>query len=98
MGLLVESNWSFIVIRVWQVYIFKIFKRLGKLCKMECDSDDDMLYYSHQKLSSLIQKKGDRNAAIKDYLENLSYQPIKDFSEGSFIITYHFILASLLVS
>ncbi|RZC32846.1 NHL repeat-containing protein 2 [Asbolus verrucosus] len=49
---------------------------------MDSDSEDDMLYYSHQKLSSLIHKKGDKNAAIKDYLENLNYQPIKDFSQG----------------
>ncbi|XP_063909469.1 NHL repeat-containing protein 2 isoform X2 [Zophobas morio] len=49
---------------------------------MESDSEDDMLYYSHQKLSSLIREKGNKNAAIKEYLENLNYQPIKDFNQG----------------
>lgn len=49
---------------------------------MDSDSEDDMLYYSHQKLSSLIREKGNKNAAIKEYLEKLNYQSVKDFTPG----------------
>ena len=59
------------------------FRRLFRSLRMESDSEDDMLYYSHQKLSSLIREKGNKNAAIKEYLENLNYQPIKDFNQGN---------------
>ncbi|XP_969236.3 NHL repeat-containing protein 2 isoform X1 [Tribolium castaneum] len=57
------------------------FRRLFR-SRMDSDSEDDMLHYSHQKLSSLIRQKGNKNAAIKEYLENLNYHPIKDFASG----------------
>ncbi|XP_030751794.1 NHL repeat-containing protein 2 isoform X2 [Sitophilus oryzae] len=46
------------------------------------ESEDNYLYYSHEKLLGLIEKLGDKNAGIKEYLSTVKYAPIPDFKEG----------------
>jgi hypothetical protein len=69
-----------LLVRLAPTKIF--FRRFFRSLRMDSDSEEDMLHYSHQKLSSLIHKKSNKNAAIKEYLENLNYQPVKDFTPG----------------
>lgn len=49
---------------------------------MEVDSED--ITYSYEHLTSVLLEKGPGNesAAIKEYLKNLPYPPVKDFKAG----------------
>lgn len=46
------------------------------------ESAENYLYYSHEKLLNLIQQIGDEDTAVQEYLRNVKYAPIQDFTQG----------------
>ncbi|KAF7278869.1 NHL repeat-containing protein 2 isoform X2 [Rhynchophorus ferrugineus] len=46
------------------------------------NSDENYLYYSHEKLQGLIENSDSKERGIREYLRTVKYAPIQDFKEG----------------
>lgn len=63
-------------------FLNRIFQSLGRRA-FAMESMEDYLYYSHEKLVNYIQKSGDEDLGVQEYLKNVKYAPIPDFKKGT---------------
>lgn len=66
-------------------FITRIFQSLGRRTS-SMESMEDYLYYSHEKLLNYIQKNGDEDLGVQEYLKSVKYAPIPDFKKGQTMI------------
>lgn len=61
----------------------------ASFCRAMGDSiEEESLYYSHERLTEIIQSKGtcSGESAVKEYLSKVKYKSVSDFKKGNYLL------------